>query len=228
MSNKYIYGKTLRSQTREVIANVYSVCEEEANNDAVKIPLKRKLDRVALYTGASKSSIRRIHDEDEERNRLHRDNLLSSPGKKRPRPTVVQKVDDFDFGIIRRTIEKFYLVFKVVPTTRKLLKELKKEINFPYGRESLRQLLKANGFYWRKCQNKRKILMERPNILHWRYKYIKAIKKYRGEGRNIIYIDETWVDNDLTFKKCWQSDSVFGVVSNISSTGKFNEIKIKK
>ncbi|XP_050293624.1 uncharacterized protein LOC126734134 [Anthonomus grandis grandis] len=61
--------------------------------------------------------------------------------------------------------------------------------------------------------------MEKPHILHWRYKYIHAIWKYRQENRNIIYMDETWVDNDLTVGKCWQSSDIFGVPSNISSTG---------
>lgn len=216
----YIHGKTLHSQTREVIANVYTVCDEEARNNAFKLPLSRKLDRVALYTGASVSSIKKIHKEDEERRRNNPEQLLSSPGKKRPRLRIVDKVDDADFSIIRRTIEKFYLELRVVPTTRKLLTKLRQDMDFQYSRESLRRLLKSNGFYWRKCQNKRKILVEKPNILHWRYKYIHAIRKYREESRNIVYLDETWVDNDLTFKKCWQSGEVFGVVSNISSTGK--------
>ena len=64
--------------------------------------------------------------------------------------------------------------------------------------------------------------MERPSVLHLRYKYIREIRRYRQEGRNIVYLDETWVDNDLTFKKCRQSETVSGVVSNIGSTGKQN------
>ena len=132
----------------------------------------------------------------------------------------MEKIEDFDFGIVRTTIEKFYLELKVVPTLKKLQQKLRSDINFPFSRETLSRSLKTNGFYWRKCQNKRKILVERPNILHWRYKYIHAMRKYREEGRNIIYIDETWVDNDLTVKNCWQSADVFGVLKNISSTGK--------
>lgn len=218
--NPYIRGKTLHSQTREVIANVYNVCDEESINNNFKLPLKRKLERVAMYTGVSVTVVKKIHKEDVERKENIPEKLLSSPGKKRSRPSAVQNIDDFDFSIIRRIIEKFYLELKVVPSLKKLLQKLKSDTNFPFSRETLRRMLKANGFYWRKCQNKRKILVERPNILHWRYKYIHAIRKYREEGRNIIYVDETWVDNDLTVPKCWQSAEVFGVVKNISSTGK--------
>lgn len=167
------------------------------------------------------NSVKRIRNEDEERRRENPEKLLSSPGKSRPRPSIGDKINEGDFSIIRRTIQKFYLEIKVVPTLRKLLQKLQEDMDFPYSKYTLRRLLKANGFYFRKCGNKRKILMEKPNILHWRYKYLREIKKYREEGRNIVYLDETWVDNDLTFKKCWQSNDVFGVISNISSTGEF-------
>ena len=219
--NKYTSGKILHSQTREVIANVYRVCEEESQNNALKFPLKRKLERVASYTGVSKSSVKRIRIEDVERTENNPNELLSSPSKKKPRCSAVENIENFEFGIVRRMIEMFYLELKVVPTLKKLLQKLRSEINFPFSRETLRRMLKANGFHWRKCQNKRKLLVERPNILHMRYKYIHAIKKYREEGRNIVYMDETWVDNDLTVQNCWQSAEVVGVMKNISSTGKY-------
>lgn len=219
--NRHINGKTLHSQTREVIANVYNVCTEEARANNFNLPLKRKLERVAMYTGVSVSAVRRIHREDEERNRSNPDQLLSSPGKKRSRLSAVDEIEDFDFSIIRRLIEKFYLELKIVPTLRKLLVKLREDVYFPFSRETLRKMLKANGFGWRKCQNKRKILVEKPAILHWRYKFLRAIRQYREEDRNIVYIDETWIDNDLTVKKCWQSQNVLGVTSNISSSGEY-------
>lgn len=221
-NNNYIKGRILHSQTREVIANVYRVCDEEAGNNAFKLPLKRKIERVALYTGASISSIRKIHKEDEDRRANNSAQLLKSPGKKRLRLSFKEKFDFFsDFSVIRNIIQRFYVEWKVVPTTKKLLQAVREQIDFPYCRESLRRLLKSNGFYWRKCQNKRKVLLERPNILHWRYKYIRAIRKYRQEGRNIVYLDETWVDNDMTLKKCWQNEEILGVLTNISSSGKY-------
>lgn len=221
--NKFIKNKKLESQTKEIVANLYNVCKEEAQSNQIKLPLKRSFDRAALYTGLSKNTIQRIHREDETRRQENPDQSLSNP-KKKHRPDIKEKIDDADFSVIRRLIQKFYLELKVVPTTRKLLIKIKEEMDFPYGRESLRKLLKGNGFYFKKCQNKRKILVERPNILHWRYKYIRSIKKFREEGRKVFYIDETWVDNDLTFKKCWQSNDVFGTIKNIGSTGRYRYV----
>lgn len=219
--NSYLMGKTIHAQSREIIANVYNVCDEEARNNAFKLPLKRKMDRVSLYTGVSQSLVRKIHKEDEKRRIEQPGQMLSSPGRKRSRLSIKDKFDFGDFAIIRRTIQDFYLEQKIVPTTTKLLIKLREIMDFPYSRESLRKLLKANGFYFRKCQNKRKILMEKPTVLHWRYKYIRNIRKYREDGHHIIYIDETWVDNDLTFHKCWQSADVFGIISNIRASGKY-------
>ncbi|XP_050294327.1 uncharacterized protein LOC126734670 [Anthonomus grandis grandis] len=216
--NQFLHRQALSGQSRVIIANVYRVCDEEALANAFKLPLKRKIDRVALYTGVSKDRVSQIHKEAMKRQAEHPDQMLSSPPNKKSRICLLRDFDDF--SIITRTINNFYLELKMVPTVNKLLIKLREIMNFPYSRETLRKLLKANGFYFRKCQNKRKILVERPAILHWRYKYIRAIRKYREEGRNIVYLDETWVDNDLTFGKCWQSNEVFGVVSNIRANGR--------
>ena len=64
-------------------------------------------------------------------------------------------------------------------------------------------------FKWKRFGTKRKILIEHPDIVYWRSKYLRTMKKYRDERRNIIYIYETWMDNNLTFSKGWQSNDVF-------------------
>ena len=60
------------------------------------------------------------------------------------------------------------------------------------------------------------MLTERPHIVYW----LRSIKIYRSQGSDIIYMDETWVDNNLTFGKCWQSDDILGVVTNTSSSNR--------
>jgi transposase len=67
-------------------------------------------------------------------------------------------------------------------------------------------------FRWKKCGTKRRILIERADIVYWRCRYLQSLKKFR-EGREIFYLDETWVDSSLTFKKCWQGDEVDGVMT---------------
>jgi len=218
---EHLKNKVLEGQTREVIANVIRICDEESANNAFKLPLKNKTERAAMYCGVGRSTIAKIRKEDQDRQKFNPTEPLSTPGKKRKRLSVQEKIDNADFGVIRRIIEKFYTEYKVIPTLGKMLAKIKEEMEFPYERDSLRRLLKHNGFYWRRCQNRRKILMEKPNILHLRYKFLRSIKQYRSEGKNIIYLDETWVDTNLSFKKCWQSENVFGVAENISSSGRY-------
>lgn len=38
------------------------------------------------------------------------------------------------------------------------------------------------------------MLLEREEIIMWRRRYLKTIRKYREEGRQIFYTDETWVN----------------------------------
>ncbi|MFS1564404.1 MAG: transposase [Candidatus Arsenophonus phytopathogenicus] len=38
---------------------------------------------------------------------------------------------------------------------------------------------------------------------------------------NIVYIDETWVDNNMIFQKCWQSEDTKGCLKDASSSKRF-------
>jgi hypothetical protein len=46
---------------------------------------------------------------------------------------------------------------------------------------------------------------------------LQFLKKFREEGTEIFYLDETWVDSSLKFKKCWQGDEVNGVMTTSTS-----------
>lgn len=45
--------------------------------------------------------------------------------------------------------------------------------------------------------------MERNDIINWRRKYLKSIRKFRSEGRPIYYLDETWLNEGHTKGKIW-------------------------
>ncbi|KAJ4444763.1 hypothetical protein ANN_06560 [Periplaneta americana] len=117
----------------------------------------------------------------------------------------------------RRTIHDFYVNDKRVPTIRKLLPVIKDKINFPWSHTTLLKVVKELGFKWKKSQNRRKIPIERPHIVTWRHNYLVCIKNLRQSGRQIFYLDETWIDSNITFGKCWQSEEEFGVQANVNS-----------
>lgn len=93
---------------------------------------------------------------------------------------------------------------KVVPTVRKLIPVLKEKIGWKWSPSSLKRLLRSMGFVWKRCVDKRRVLIERADIVAWRSKYLTKIRQCRSEGQNVFYLDESWVDTNLTFQKCWQ------------------------
>ncbi len=57
------------------------------------------------------------------------------------------------------------------------------------------------GYIWKKVQNKRVVLLERADIVDWRSRYLVQMKHFREEGRELFYLDETWIDSNLTTRK---------------------------
>lgn len=79
-------------------------------------------------------------------------------------PRSKNKRDYGDFQVIRWTIEDFYLNLKIVE------QNIKDEMDLKYG---YKKNLAFVGFYDQEdsfgaCQNKRKLLIERLIIFHWR------------------------------------------------------------
>jgi hypothetical protein len=57
---------------------------------------------------------------------------------------------------------------------------------------------------------------DRADIVDWRSRYLLKMK-YQDKGHPIFYIDESWVDSNLTCRKCWQNEEVMGVQGNVNS-----------
>jgi hypothetical protein len=63
------------------------------------------------------------------------------------------------------------------------------------------------GFYWQKTKDNINILMEKPDIRAKRTSFLRQIKKYRGEGRNIVYNDESYLHSSHTSPYGWYDRS---------------------
>lgn len=208
-------GEILKSQARKIAYNVAEFCSNEASTKSVLIPLPQALKRASQATGVSEATIKKIRNEV---SALGSSTVLKSPGKHRKRPSERNcEIDDFDKCVIRQTIQDFYIRERKVPSLRKLLPVLKEKIGFSWKKDTLCKVLHSMNFRWKKCVNKRKFLMERPDIVFWRHRYLRQMRRHREAGRPIVYIDETWVDSNLTFKKCWQDDTVLGATANVNS-----------
>ncbi|XP_055941674.1 uncharacterized protein LOC129971722 [Argiope bruennichi] len=215
MAFKLRKGEILKSQARKIVYNVAEFCSNEASSKSALIPLPQALKMASQATGISDATIKKIR---KDVSSSGSSTVLKSPGKHRKRPNERNcEIDDFDKCIIRQTIQDFYIKERKVPSLRKLLPVLKEKIGFSWQKDTLCIVLHSMNFRWKKCVNNRKVLMERPGIVFWRHRYLTEMRCHRKAGRPIVYIDETWVDSNLTFKKCWQDDTVLGATANVNS-----------
>ncbi|CAH2103050.1 unnamed protein product [Euphydryas editha] len=167
---------------------------------------------VLLFSGISERTVSTIVNEGSKA--AQTSTKIVTPGKKRHRKKEI-KLDNFDYCAIRHKIHDFYVVRKEVPTIHKLWVELKHDIDFKFGKTSLRKILKDMGFKYAKCQSKRsRIIVERSDIAAWRAKYILRLRKNRlQDKRPVVYVDETYIHASYHLPKCWQGENEFGVLS---------------
>lgn len=211
-------GKIVHSQSREIVSNVYQFMKKEARGNAVSVPLAKARLRTKIATGVSEREITRINSE-LRKLRTNEDNVLNSfstPNKNQKRKKPITGIDDFDKCVIRRLVYDFHTIRKRLPTVKLLLQELRERIGFKGCERSLRIILKDIGFKWRKTENNRKILIETPDIREKRIFYLRSLKRFRDEGRPIIFVDESYILSTHVSSKSWSDMSVNCVKTPIS------------
>lgn len=213
-----IGGKVIHSQSREIVSNVYKFMKEEADRGTLTIPLSKARQRTAAATGVSERIVTKINTELQKLNESRESELtcFSTPNKNRIRRRPVTDLDDFDKCVVRRLVYNFHVQEHRLPTVKLLLNSLKESINFTGCEKSLRCILKELGFQWRRTGNNRKLLIESSDIREKRISYLRALKRYRQEGRPIIYLDESYVLSSHVSSKTWSDSSDNGVRVPIS------------
>lgn len=132
---------------------------------------------------------------------------VKSPNRKRNKPGVVDKIDDFDKNAIRRKVHTFWLN-KELPTLQNILSAINEDDSVPNLKEtSLRIVLKSLNFKFTK-QKRNSFLTERSDLVSWRRNYLRSIRQFREEGRPIYYLDETWINVGDCASKVWVDQTV--------------------
>lgn len=132
---------------------------------------------------------------------------LTSPCKTKYRPTIVEKIDDFNKNAIRQKIHGFWFR-REIPTLNKIVQAINDDPSLPnIPCTSLRRVLKELNFEYTK-RTRNSALTERGDLVLWRQKYIQDIRRYRSEGRTIYFLDETWVNAGECSNKVWIDRSV--------------------
>jgi hypothetical protein len=97
------------------------------------------------------------------------------------------------------------------------MKDLSKYNVLDCGHDFLHKRLHKIGFKCEKCATNRKIFIERPDVAVWRTHYFHKIKKHKRQGKNIIYVDEMYVQQSHSVQSCWKSEEEPGVLTKMGT-----------
>ncbi|XP_074648979.1 uncharacterized protein LOC141904300 [Tubulanus polymorphus] len=94
---------------------------------------------------------------------------------------------------IRRIVHDFFRINEP-STLNKIWQKCKDDDDIPkISRATSHRILRDIGFKFKK-RERNCLLIEKDEIVSWRYKYLREIKKLRAQGSTIFYLDETWLN----------------------------------
>ena len=170
----------------------------EEKKSGKKLSLNRVWDRTAALTGVSRSTAQKRLEEQKKAQ-----NEQQQP-KQPPSSTSKVSLDDFDKGVVRKTIASMYSLKKVLPTLDNVRTELKQSIGYTGSKGRLRKgLLHTKSANTRCGVNQKVVLMERQDVVLSRTRYLRMVRELREAG----YIDETYVHTSHAVPKCWQDST---------------------
>lgn len=195
-------GQTLKSDFRELVIKLQDYFERENQNGGPLIPVAQVQERVAQALGISKRTVTNINKQ-KFGSSGSEDNVLQTPKKKR-RTKPITNIDNFDADAIRNHVYGYYLRNEYLNRI-KLLGSLKEAGLFNGGKTALSKILNHIGFEYKKI-DKRKVLLERYDIILRRISFLREAKKIEN-WENIVFIDETWLNANHTLSRSWTDDT---------------------
>lgn len=199
-------GVPLRSQARQLVSRVRDYFDREKSNNGPLLPVGQVVDRTCAALNIGKNTVVKICKE--KRRHEESGSKMVTPRKKRCIAKRVTKLDAFQKDAIRRHVYS-YFTRKEYPTIKKCHVTLKEADLFKGSKTSLRTVLKRLGFTYQQFGN-RKVLMERGDIVAWRCRFLREIKKENFS--DLVWIDETWVNTSHSLKKGWTDNSIQGTM----------------
>ncbi|XP_068619729.1 uncharacterized protein [Battus philenor] len=213
-------GKPLHGQSREIIYNVYKYFLNEAElfkMTSNRLYFKKVQERVAEATGVSRRTLNRILNEiDNENETSSTSHKFDTPKKGKAKKEYLLHLDSFDYEIIRRMIYDFHLSFHELPTLNSLKLKLLEAIDFRGSEKTLRRILRQMGFRFKKMEDNRRVLMEKYDVRLKRIEYLDKIRNYRTAGKNIIYMDESYINTSYAKGKNCSDKNEIGVKKPIA------------
>ena len=168
----------------------------QEKKSGMKLSLNRVWDRTAALTGVSRSTAQKRVEEKTQKEQQQ--------PKQPPSSTSKVSLDDFDKGVVQKTIASMYSLKKVLPTLDNVRTELKQSIGYTGSKGRLRKdLLHTKSANTCCGVNQKVVLMERQDVVLSRTRYLRMVRELREAG----YTDETYVHTSHAVPKCWQDST---------------------
>lgn len=201
----------VHSQGKKIIYSVYSYFKKlskDTSNPEVASFFLQAQQKTAEACGISIGTIKRITAEGSKAplDLEKTGPAFTSPRKSFKRFKNATGIDDFDADIVRRTVHEFY-DHGEFPTSLKVLYRYQAKTGFKGSRTSMWRILKSLKFKYKKCNDGRRFLMERNDIVASRVRFLRQMVNLRknNDSRPVIYLDETWVNQNHTRNYIWQN-----------------------
>ena len=174
---KHKQGKGFHTGEKTQIINAYKTLLK----DNPELAIKDIVSKVASSLGVTIRSVYRILKE------YRSTGQLKSPKKKKPKTkTILNTTDDFTKAAIRSKVHAFYIRNKL-PTLDKILAAVNDDSDIAnFSRTTLYRLLLDIGFKFEK-RKRNSYLMDREDIIIWRRRFLRNIRRYRAQGKHILY-----------------------------------------
>ncbi|OXA50340.1 hypothetical protein Fcan01_14988 [Folsomia candida] len=198
---------TITSGTRKIIRNVYNYLKtsdehgpDENHQLAFLSNGKRNIPGIA-------ASMLGIHENSVRGCIKKQPNLNTPPRKKRK---TKWEIDDFDQTGIRNLVYRNFEQGAHI-TLQTLLNEINEKIDTfiesPIKISILRIIMHQIGFEYKMIDHRLR-LMERQDIVEQRKKYLKRKKEIDATNKNVVFLDETWVNKNHQKQKVWTDGTV--------------------
>ncbi|XP_018577481.1 uncharacterized protein LOC108915825 [Anoplophora glabripennis] len=186
-------------EEKRMVLNNYERLKKQ-NSKISTVEIARLVNRV---TGIDRITIFRIIRE------YKNTHKLKMPKVRRRRQKCMDK---FLKNAVCRIVHDFFFKNKF-PTLNKVLAVVNEDGNLPqFKRPTFYGLLKSMNFKFI-CRGRDNMLIEKEEIVLWRRQYLRALSKYRREGRKIYYLGETCFSSE-----CGKSDVWYGRYKDLKKT----------
>ena len=131
-----------------------------------------------------------------------------TPAHSQPPPATPTVFDSFTVGAIRRHVHAKFAA-KETFTIGTLTESLKTAsiISTETSEMTMWRVLHNMGFRYRTSQRKMYLRKESLDVVCRRVGVLRALQRHRNEGRQVVYVDETWFTTRMQHNREWVDTS---------------------